>query len=340
MVEKSVRGRYCAGNWKDIEAFNLLLQDMAEFELIEFQRAAIDVAIKRCAKIAATNLVVAYSFFPELLPVIKAALPDCRVHVRTHNAEAYQHWHRAEIGSKPAYEKLRMIYAALRLAWRDSLCKRNTDGLLGISQWDNQNYWKFLPGKAEVHYVPYSCPWPRLRPKVTPLPWGQRKNEIVCLAGGRDAIGCTMIQGFNDLADTLGAEAIGKDWSFALSPGIGPSRAEDQLSARVERMATLDEPWDLLCSVRALAVLTPLGFGFKTTIADALAAGCHVLVHPALTKRLPCDIRACCIEYDPDNPLEPKILGGILEKEPRCRQINESLKGQALITLKRAFELH
>jgi hypothetical protein len=285
-------------------------------------------------------LVIAYSFFPELLPVIKAALPGCRVHVRTHNAEAYQHWQRAEIGSKPAYEKLRMIYGSVRLAWRDSLCKKNADGLLGISQWDNQNYWKFLPGKATVHYVPYSCPWPRLRPKVTPLPWDQRKNEIVCLAGGRDAIGRTMLQGFNELADTLGTEEVGRAWSFALSPGIFQSGNEDQLSSRVERMASLDEPWDLLCSVRALAVLTPLGFGFKTTIADALTAGCHVLLHPALMKRLPCDVRACCIEYDPENPLDASILSRVLENEPRCRQINESLQGQALSALRRAFNLH
>jgi hypothetical protein len=339
LVADFVRGSYCSGNWKDIESFNSLAAKLAKFELIEFDSSRMDEVISLCRMAKATDIVIAYSFFPELLSKIKVALPSSKVFVRTHNAEAFQHWQRSEINFRPNYENLRSVYGSTRLAWRDSVCKRSADGLLGISNWDNRHYWRWLPGNASLYDVPYSCPWPLIRPHVQPLEWEERKKEVVCLAGGRDAIGRTMLQGFNQLADSLGQVETFSDWQFSLSPGILKTDKEDVLSSRVKRMESLDDPWDLLCSVRALAVLTPLGFGFKTTIVDALTAGCHVLLHPILARRMPDEIRALCIEFDPAGATPVNTVAQQLHKAPKTNQINKSLQDKASMELKRAFGL-
>ena len=94
-------------------------------------------------------------------------------------------------------------------------------------------------------------------------------------------------------------------------------------------MKALDEPWDLLCEVRALAVLTPLGFGFKTTIVDALAAGCHVLVHPVLAKRLPDIVRSACIEFEPHGDSNATEILKELDTQPAGTPINAVLQERA-----------
>jgi hypothetical protein len=174
---------------------------------------------------------------------------------------------------------------------------------------------------------------------VKRLTWSERENVVVCLAGGRDAIGKTMLQGFNVLAELLGGNEAFKNWSFSLSPGILQSEEKDEISGRVRRMSSLDEPWDLLCTVRALAVITPLGFGFKTTIVDALAAGCHVFVHPTVARRLPGNLRSHCIEFSPDKSVDISALVQKLNEEPQGRYINQDLFAQAERELKRAFSI-
>jgi hypothetical protein len=339
-VEKRQRGRYCAGQWKDIEALDQVLDQLPfKFKLLQFDSTDIESLIQSCAAIGATDIILYYSFLPEVLSRLKAELPRARLYVRTVNAEAFQHWQRSEIDWLPSYKNLRAIYGCFRLVQRDVRCKKTAHALLGISDWDNRHYWKRLPGRAAVYDIPYSCPWPRIRPQVEPQPWVQRALKMVCLAGGRDAIGRTMLEGFNRLADTTANSDVFDGWAFEVSPGVLRSDRPDELSPNVSRMKSLDEPWDLLCSVRALAVLTPLGFGFKTTILDALAAGCHVLAHPALVKRMPAEIGSRCIEFDPSKPIDPNQLAAMLSSKPATCGINDALQLKAKNELAQAFRL-
>lgn len=339
LLERQRRGRYCAGQWKDIESFNEILASLDnQFYCLEFDHSEIKQLAERCRDVKASDIILYYSFLPEVLMELRTALPEARLFVRTVNAEACQHWQRAEINLTPNYSNLRAIYGAARLAWRDSQCKQIAHGLLGISRWDNQTYWDRLPGRARVYEVPYLCPWPALRPHVKPLCWDERKDAIVCLAGGRDAIGRTMLEGFNALADQLGNGEAFHDWEFSLSPGILNTERQLKLSSYVRRMQSLEEPWDLLCSVRALAVLTPLGFGCKTTVVDALVAGCHVLVHPKLAVRLPSEIAAHCIVFDPEENTDAFTIRRLLTQEPSGRQLNEVLRVRATRELKSIFD--
>lgn len=149
-----------------------------------------------------------------------------------------------------------------------------------------------------------------------------------------------MVEGFNDVADFLGNAKEFTDWKFLLSPGIHTVKKEDPVSKHVERMESLEEPWDLLCSVKALAVLTPLGFGFKTTIIDALTAGCHVLVHPVLAKRLLEAIKSGCIEFSPLKAEQAESLIKRLQHAPGSQLINQTLSDQATTGIRRAFDYY
>ncbi len=339
-MENQQRGKYCAGQWKDVESFNNALNSLAaDFQCVEFQCQRLDKVVSLCKQARADDIIVYYSFLPELLADLRRELPDSRLYVRTVNAEALQHWQRSEIDMTPTYRNLRSVYGAVRLFWRDSRCKRVADALLGISEWDNRVYWRRLPGKADVFDVPYSCPWPRLRSMVEALPWKDKKKQVVCLAGGRDPIGRSMIRGLESLAEAFGNYDELRDWEFFLSPGIFRSKNEDLRSGRVQRLERLGEPWDLLCSVRAAAVLTPLGFGFKTTILDALTAGCHVLVDKRLAKRLPAAIRIHCIEVSTDKKPDMSDVRRRLDHAPAGTQVNDILRQQAVLELSRAFKL-
>ena len=83
-----------------------------------------------------------------------------------------------------------------------------------------------------------------------------------------------------------------------------------------------------MCTVRAVAVLTPLGFGFKTTVVDGLAAGCHVIVHRKLASRLPAAVVDACIQFDPERD-DIDSVAAALERPPPGVGLNERLRDAA-----------
>ena len=156
----------------------------------------------------------------------------------------------------------------------------------------------------------------------------RRVTHLRLLSGIRDSSG-------RGHADGVTALARRADWSggrFAVSAGLLEAHPDDW-PRNVERLGRLDEPWTRLCGTKAVAVLSPLGYGSKTTVTDALAAGCHVLVHPRQHERLPPDERALAIPVDPASAADarravaclsqpPARLGGDVQRE----QMNHSVK--------------
>lgn len=333
---KDVSQRYGGGHWKAVQSFHQLIHQLGHnVEELGIGNDLQSVLDKLRAYLENDDdyIVFHYSFWPHLIKLLKHQKPDLNVAVRTINAEGFQHWQRSEIGLSLDYANLRNIYGSCRLAFQDQQCRFYADTLLGISEWDNNNYWRFLPGKAKISYVPYHSPWPELRPDVIPLAWEHRRNAIVCLPGGRDPIGRSQVQNFIRFAHNISQCNLSNEWSFELSPGVYRNQTDTQDISPVSLIPELDEPWDLLCSVKALALLTPLGFGTKTTIIDALAAGCHVIVDKALAKRLPESLRALCHQLDVSqmsecNDVMQKIVG-----EPIRHQLNQQLKLQSINTL-------
>ena len=184
-VPAFLKNRYGAGNWKDIQAFSSLLRQLGTPVVhVDVDYGRFDELREACGH-GATDVIVHYSSWPEFMAGLRRSHPDLRIHVRTHNAEMLQHWHRAKPGFLPSVRNLKAVYGAVRLLASDTQCRRMAHSLLGISSWDDRHYWARLPGKAEIHTLPYHSPWPELRAEVKPLPWAQRDNSIVCLAGQR-----------------------------------------------------------------------------------------------------------------------------------------------------------
>lgn len=339
VVPRDVRSLYAAGNWKDIIAINRLLESMG-VEVAEIAQAAgeVDEVLAACAN-GTTDLLMHYTFWPELLQAVRAAHPKVRLHTRIHNAEALQHLHRKAPGFWPNKTNLRGWYGALNLFLRDSRCRRLSDSLLCISGWDRRHYQRYLFGSGALIDLPYHCPWPDLRPQVRPMRWAERRNAVVCLAGGRDRIGASQRDGLVTFASGVHADASANEWSFEISSGVHRNAIDDTELGAVTLIGEVSEPWDLLCSVKALALLTPLGFGCKTTIIDALAAGCHVLVDHRLAARLDNDVAAHCIAVDMTSPATFERAMQAISVEPSGNDINTQMAHRARSGLATALRL-
>ena len=311
VVPGAREGARGSGQWKDLQGLRIVLgQWGAEWREFRFDEKNLDELI---AQIGDTEAAVIwyYTFWPEAMEELKRRCPRVRIVLRTVNAEAFQHWTRAGKDWRRLRGLPRDVYGCFRLLWRDRRCCRAADALAGISIWDDAHYWSRLAGWNKLKNVPYVCPWPALLPEVKPLPWAARENTIACLAGTRDPIGQGHVAGFAALAKR--PELSG--WRFEASAGFMDASG-DGLPAHVVRLGRIAEPWAVLCRVQAVAVLSPLGYGCKTTVADALAAGCHVLVHPRQHVRLSPEEQPMCIPIDPDSEADVRRAGAALSRPP------------------------
>jgi len=323
---------YSAGHWKACQAVRLSLRDLGLEVASRVFEAEDGRDVLPALDDTVRDIVVEYSRTPELVAAIRRSCPRARIHVRAHNAEAWHHVHRSG-GTLRVLARPRVFYGVCRLLERDSRCRRLGHAILSISEWDSRHYWSWLPGRARIVDVPYFSPWPDLRPEVSPWPWAKREAVMLCLPGARDAIGRAAAKGFYDLARGLSSRLAG--WRFAISAGVFRSPDDEAPPPGIDHIRDLAEPWDLLCRVKAVAVLTPLGFGAKTTIFDALAAGCHVLVHPKLATHLPPAVAARCIAVEVSDSGE--ALATTLDSEPAPHDVNARMRGQAADGLRRVL---
>ena len=139
---------YGAGNWKSTAANRLALPEVG----IPYDEATFDVddPASLISQIGPEvgDVFLEYSKFPEVVKQLHAARPGLRVHVRPHNAEAYQYFHRLEHTGLRDYAHVRIWRRFLALARQDARCKAAADTLLGNSEWDDGHYWRWLPGRT------------------------------------------------------------------------------------------------------------------------------------------------------------------------------------------------
>jgi hypothetical protein len=330
-----IRDRVGAGNWKDVASRRLLWNEINRPCHVVYFDEKDPESLLNCLPAAATDLVLEYSWWPKLLHRLSVTR-TLRVHVRTHNAEALQQWVRDNPGPWPTYRTMRSIYGSLRLLYRDTLCRQRSSTLLGISDWDDRAYWSRLPGRAKIVSFPYYSPWPLLRPAVRSAPYSARRAIVTSLPGANDRIGRSTIAGLEQLSKWLDWTTEGGRWECVVSSGILGSR--EHLADTIS-LETVRDPWDFLCQVRVVAVLTDLGYGLKTTIVDALAAGCHVLVTPQLSQKLPAIVREHCIVVSPSDRASVASAGRAVATPPQGAVVNELLRQQALAMARRLFEV-
>ena len=292
---------YGAGHWKAVRAVRLLLDDLGgNYRVETFDGDTFAAPASLSTEVS--DVIIEYTRWPQRVQALSAIAPNARLHARAHNAEALQHFVRSSRGWRPTRGVARTLYGTARLLWQDALCRRRCDSILGISAWDNRHYWNWFPGGATVVDVPYFSPWPSLLPDVKPLPWDTRDKRVLCLAGASDTIGRAARNGFATLARRFAADDRLRHWQFEMSAGSHSALEMAAPDGPVRVLNHIENPWALLCRTACVAVLTPLGYGFKTTILDALAAGCHTIVHPQLLPKLPEPVRRACIGVDPATP--------------------------------------
>ncbi len=304
-------GERGAGQWKDLQGIRLVLGRLGvPWKEFRFAGHSVEELVAQVG--SAPDVVIwYYTFWPEAMETLKARCPRVRIVLRTVNAEALQHWLRATKDWRRLRGLPRDLYGFVRLLWRDRRCARAADVLAGISSWDDVHYWSRMAERNNLCVVPYACPWPLLLPEVNPLPWESRTPTMACLAGTRDAIGRGHVAGFAALARRPELSS----WKFVSSDGFMDA-SRDEWPAHVERIGRIEDPWALLCRVKAVAVLSPIGHGYKTTVADALAAGCHVLVHPRQHARLSPEEQALCIPLDPASEADVQRAVGLCAQAP------------------------
>ena len=328
--------RYGAGHWKACQALDLSLRELGlttRNSVFNADDGSGWGALLSGIDDSVRNVIVEYSWTPDLVAAIRLHCPKARIHVRAHNPEAWQHLHRS--GGVLALARPKTVYGVFRLLTRDSRCRQTSDTVLSISEWDSRHYWSRLPGRAPIVDVPYFSPWPWLRPGVKPRPWRDRENLVLSLPGARDPIGHAAATGFYELARRLSPLLSG--WCFGLTAGVFRPPRDAPPPSGITAITDLEEPWDLLCRAKAIAVLTPLGFGAKTTVFDALAAGCHVLVHPKVAARLPSTARRRCIVVDFASACDYVELAEEVRSEALPNEVNSALQAQAADNLRAAM---
>jgi hypothetical protein len=323
---------YGAGNWKAVEATAIALERAGlTVRRVTFDESDPSTLLEHIPD-DARHILIEYSAFPWLIEQLRRAYPHVGVHVRTHNAEPLQHLSRARSGGLRTFTHAPVWRRSARLLLNDLRCRHYADNLFGISEWDDSHYWRLLPGRAALWSFPYFSPWPYLRPDVEPEPWAARKPVIMCLGGNFDPSGMANVANFQQLADRL-TMAMNPKWSFHLTWWSKWHDRVPEVHGAVEILRDVSEPWDLLCEVRGLAVLTPLGFGLKTTVVDGLAAGCRVIVHTELARHLPSEVAAACVLFDPAERDLEHIVSALMVA-PEREDLNERLRDQAVDVLR------
>lgn len=317
------------GTYKDvITRVEWLRANCAEYRQAPVQEddpAAVDVALAAGGALA--GALVEYSYYPRLVKRLKQLAPTARVAVRAINLEPLQHFDNH--GWRSPRGPLWMLYGMGRLLAHDLSVKRTADVILSINPWENRVYWNHLPGRAKVEWLPYRCP-DHLLP-ANPLSYAERRIIACMPTSQNNRKSWDLVTRFQRLATVM--KQRGSQDAFVITGNLRdwnlPKCPDVSLIGFVEDLAALAG------TCKAVAVLSPLGYGFKTTIADALACGAHVLAHPALAQRCPDVVRAHLIRVDSHMAASTAAAMQRLARPPQAAALHHELKRTAEAVMQR-----
>lgn len=262
---------------------------------------------------------VEYTTFPRILKWIRQAFPRSFVAVRSHNLESLQHLDNN--GWWSSRGPMWMLYGMLRLTTGDLANKRYADVIYSINDWENKVYWNRLPGRARVEWLPYHCPR-HLLPESNG-PSGGRKR-IACLPTSHpNRKSRDLVNRFIRFAEQMQQHG-GDKYEFVVTGDLSLWKLPG--SDAVTFTGMIDDLRIFLPTVHGVCLLSPLGYGFKTTIGDALAHGCHVLVHPVLARRCPAIVASALIAVDCDRPEEVAQAGTRLSGPSPAGRLDSDLR--------------
>jgi hypothetical protein len=241
-----------------------------------------------------THVFIEYSYFPTIAKEIRRRFPDAFIAIRAHNIEPLQEWSLSRLDTPT--DLLRTVYAFLRLLIADVQISRFADHIYVISPVDVQKYWRRLGVGPRTSWLPYLPPAERILQQGT-----MKRGTIACLPGGaRSLRTIDLVNRFARFAQA--AKSRGWLQKFVITGDI--SGWPVKLTPAVEQTGYVENLPMFYSTVAAVAVLSPIGYGFKTTIADAIWSGATVLVHPKIGTELPDELKPYCVMVDTLSPSE------------------------------------
>jgi hypothetical protein len=132
--------------------------------------------------------------------------------------------------------------------------------------------------------------------------------------------------------------SAGAPYQFVMTGDLCSSKLPR--SDAVESIAMIEDLTTFLGEVRAVAVLSPLGYGLKTTAVDAAAAGAYTLAHPTIVRRSPSELAPAMIPVETTRLPAAAEVARILQKlQPRAplEAIDRQCRMRSLEMLDRDF---
>jgi hypothetical protein len=316
------------GSYKDtVSRVRFFESHDVDYRQIVLDRDDPEPVLDAVSNVAEPRFLLEYTSFRRTLAGVRRRFPDSFIAVRSHNIEPLQHWDNAEHRFRVHFAK-----ASLNLFRADWVCKRHASAIYSISDWENRVYWDRLPGKAAVEWLPYHCP-EHLRPLIDQQ--APHRRRIVCLpTSQKNRKSWDLVTRFIRLSERLDAQAPGA-FEFLLTGNLSGWSLPD--SPVVVQTGLVDDLRELMSSSLAVCLLSPLGYGFKTTIGDAIAHGCRVLAHPRLKRRCPDLIQKAVFAVDTNRMGSVHSLQDILQADSNESELDEVLKRRNHQILSRDF---
>lgn len=244
--------------------------------------------------------------YPKSLRLLRREAPSVQRWTRPINAEFLHQVHlfRAHLAHPYARDKrlepFRDVVRSILRLRLDHACARQSDVLLSISDWETRHYWRRVAGQQRTRTLPYFLP----SSYVADLPGNMEKRPLcVCVLSTAESIRPFTLDAAQRFAALVRKHQQSEsEWKFAMTGSTrvhttGRNQTQSRLlfEADIEQLGFVQDPIRVLAEARSMALLSDLGYGFKTKILDAIAARCWVLVMPGLYGRLPQEVRPYCI---------------------------------------------
>lgn len=233
----------------------------------------------------------------ETVPLDVAALRQLTgvpVAVRSQNAELLHRWDWARAATRPL-DRLRYASRGVRGLAREVGLGGTT--VLPISDWEAAHYYRRFKTAARVDVVPFYLT-PEYAEPVQPDHPSRRPRLLMLGTTSPNPLIDDGVRAFDALARHLGDASVSLAMTGNVPRGV-------RLDDRIDVLGMVASPIEALREASHVVLPSPLGHGFKTKILEALVAGCRVLVHERLHRRLPPEVRAAC------DPLDPADLDGV-----------------------------
>jgi len=199
-------------------------------------------------------------------------------------------------------------------------------------------YWSWLGFRGDVIESPYFLTDEYLTEITEEVARHKKRRDwVICVMSSHP--GPLTYHGllrFHQAVNSLGERKA--DWRFRATGRQFWIKNHEDYTPRVKPLGIVDDLMNLLCTGRAVAVLSELGRGFKTKILESILCKDWVLINPVLFKRLPEAVKPYCVVVDLDSPHGfDEALDRIERKEWPEGDPNAELRQKAYASLDRVF---